>query len=45
MEDVKASFSLQLKAAGGGSKEVEDKLLRAEAEIKDLQEQVQAVSL
>jgi len=44
MEDVKASFALQLKAAGGGSKEAEDKLLRAEAEIEELREQVQAVS-
>lgn len=42
MEDVKASFVLQLKSAGGDSKEAEERVLKAEAEAKDLRAQLEA---
>jgi hypothetical protein len=42
MEDVKASFTAQLRSAGGDSKGAEERVLKAEAEAKALRQQLEA---
>lgn len=42
MEDVKASFTAQLRSAGGDSKGAEEKVLKAESEAKELRAQLEA---
>jgi hypothetical protein len=40
MDDIKASFQMQLKTVGGGSKESEDRAAKAEAEVLELRAQL-----
>ena len=40
MDDITASFQMQLKTVGGGSKESEDRAAKAEAEVLELRAQL-----